>query len=71
MPSALSPQAIQQATLASIEAEVARIVAYLNTFPLGGTAEAMGRWIAGLADFAGRCQQLLPPRRGRRNGDFR
>jgi hypothetical protein len=60
MPSALSPQAIQQATLASIEAEVARIVAYLNTFPLGGTAEAMGRWIAGLDDFAWRLQQLTP-----------
>jgi len=60
MSSAQPPLAVQQTTLAAIEAEVARIFAYQEACPVGGTADAIGRWFTGLDDFAWRLEQLTP-----------
>jgi hypothetical protein len=60
MPSPQPPLTVQQATLAAIEAEVARIFAYLNACPVGGAAVAIGQWFTGLDDFVWRLEQLTP-----------
>jgi hypothetical protein len=60
MAGAQSPLVVQQATSAAIEAELARIVTYLNTFPLGQSADAIGQWMTALDDFAWRLEQLTP-----------
>jgi hypothetical protein len=60
MSSPQPPLTVQQTTLAAIDAEVARILAYLNACPVGSAAAAIGQWLTGLDDFVWRLEQLTP-----------
>jgi hypothetical protein len=60
MPNPQPPLTVQTATLAAIEAEVARIFAYVNQCPVGGSAAAIGSWFSRLDEFAWRLEQFTP-----------
>jgi hypothetical protein len=60
MSSPQPPLTVQQATLAAIDAEAARILEYLNTCPVGGAADVIGQWFTRLDDFAWRLEQVSP-----------
>ncbi|HXO42983.1 MAG TPA: hypothetical protein VN999_16150 [Thermoanaerobaculia bacterium] len=51
---------LQQKTLAAIDAEVTRLLAYCNACPVGAAADVIGQWFTGLDDFAWRLEQLTP-----------